>query len=373
MGSQTFLFKLNICMLGLILLVLFINMKLPAQQQEVPRPAQPPLLQDVPLPIAVTLCGEKIPIEDRHVREMFDRELTISACNRAQVFMWLKRAGRYFPGIERVLVKAGLPDDLKYLAVAESNLINYIRSSRGAVGTWQFMASTAQRYGLRKSRMLDERRNVDRATDAAVLYLKELKEMFGTWTLALAAYNGGEDLIEREIEEQQVQDYFRLNLPIETERFVFRIAAIKTILEDPERYGYALSPERMYRPIEYDTVKVNIGTPLHVTEVAQAVVADFKLIKELNPHVLGHYLPTGKYTLNVPPGCGARMADILKQLSLKAELNKEKRSPGYTVVKPGDTLNLISQRTGVPVATLRKLNGIQGSLIMAGQRIRLTP
>jgi LysM repeat protein len=373
MRSQTLLFKLNICILGLILLVLFINIKLPAQEEEVPPPVQTPLPQDLPLPESVTLCGEKIPIETRQVMEMFDRELTISALNRAQVSMWLKRAGRYFPGIERTLAKADLPDDLKYLAVAESNLINYVRSPKGAVGTWQFMASTAQRYGLRKSRMLDERRDVGRATEAAVLYLKELKEMFGTWFLALAAYNCGEDLIEREIEEQQVNDYFRLNLPIETERFVFRISAIKTILENPGRYGYNLSPERIYDPIGYDTVKVNIGSPLHVTQVAHAVDTDFKTMKELNTHILGHYLPTGKYILNVPSGRGAEIADILKRLTLKAQLKKRKRSPRYTVVKRGDTLNLISRRTGVPVTTLRKLNGIEGSLILAGQRLRLTP
>ena len=373
MRSQTLLFKLNICILGLILLVLFINFRVPAQGEQVPRPVATPLLQDVPLPKSVTLCGEKIPIEHRHVMEMFDRELTISAMNRAQVSMWLKRAGRYFPGIERALAKADLPDDLKYLAVAESNLIYYIRSPKGAVGIWQFMASTARRYGLRKSRMLDERHDVGRATEAAVLHLKELKEMFGTWFLALAAYNCGEDLIEREIEEQQVNDYFRLNLPIETERFVFRISAIKTIFENPGRYGYNLSPERMYDPIDYESVKVNIGSPLHVTQVAHAVDTDFKTIKELNTHILGHYLPTGKYTLNVPLGRGAEMADILKQLTLKAQRKKKKRSPRYTFVKQGDTLNLISRRTGIPVATLRKLNEIEGSLIIAGQRLRLTP
>ncbi len=373
MRSQTLLFKLNICILGLILLVLLINIRTPAQDEQVPPSVRASLPQDVPLPKSVTLCGEKIPIEDRHIMEMFDRELTISALNRAQVFMWLKRAGRYFPPIEQALAEADLPDDLKYLAVAESNLIDYIQSSKGAVGTWQFMPSTAQRYGLRKSRMLDERRDVDRATEAAVLYLKELKEMFGTWLLALAAYNCGEDLIEREIEEQQVKDYFHLNLPVETERFVFRILAIKIILENPGRYGYRLSPGQIYDPISYDTVKVNIGTPLHVTQVAQAVDTDFKTIKELNLHILGHYLPTGKYSLNVPSGRGPEMNDILKQLTLEAQLKKKKRSPRYTVVKRGDTLHLISRRTGVPVATLRKLNKIEGSLIIAGQRLRLTP
>ena len=367
------LFKLNICILGLILVVLFYHLKLSAQEEEALPRVQTSRPQDVPIPSSLTLCGERIDLEDRHIREMFDRELTISALNRAQVLMWLKRAGRYFPGIERTLLKTGLPEDLKYLAVAESNLIDYVRSPKGAVGTWQFMASTAQRYGLRKTRMLDERRNVDRATEAAVLYLKELKEMFGTWCLALAAYNCGEDLIEREIEAQQVQDYFRLNLPIETERFVFRIAAIKTILENPGRYGYVLSKERLYSPIDYDTAKVNIGSPLHLTDVAQAVDTDFKTLKELNLHILGSYLPTGKYTLNVPPGYGTTFADIVKQLTLETQLKEKKRAPRYTIVKPGDTLNLISQRTGIPVATLRKLNGIQGSLILAGQRLRLTP
>ena len=237
---------------------------------------------DFPLPGSLSLCGEPIPLDDRSVFEMLDREFTIIVWDRAQVYMWLKRAGRYFPHIEEKLIEAELPSDLKYLAVAESALLTGSRSRKGARGPWQFMATTAKRNGLRVDRKVDERRNLERSTEAAIRYLRKLKDMFGTWTLALAAYNCGEELLGRKIEVQKVSDYYRLDLPLETERFIFRIAAIKIIIENPERYGYNVAPEHIYMPIKYDTVPVKTDMPLHVTDLAQALNTDYKILKELN-------------------------------------------------------------------------------------------
>jgi len=146
---------------------------------------------DVALPPAVVLCGEPLPLNDRQVWESLDREFTIAVWNRAQVFLWLKRAGRYFPFIEAKLAAAGMPDDLKYLAVAESDLQSHVRSPAGAMGTWQFMDRTAQGHGLEKNQQLDERRNFERSTAAALSYLQALRRQFGSWTLAMAAYNCG--------------------------------------------------------------------------------------------------------------------------------------------------------------------------------------
>jgi AraC-like DNA-binding protein len=134
-----------------------------------------PPYNDVSPPTAVTLCGEPLPLEDRRVWESFDREFTIAVWNRAQVFLWLKRAGRYFPSIEAKLAAAGMPDDLKYLAVAESDLQSHARSPAGALGTWQFMEHTARRHGLAKNQQMDERRNFERATAAALSYLQALR------------------------------------------------------------------------------------------------------------------------------------------------------------------------------------------------------
>lgn len=334
---------------------------------------QYPVLEDVPMPKTLILCNEAVPLESRWVWELLDRELTIAAWDRAQVFMWLKRAGRYFPHIERELARAGMPDDLKYLAVAESSLITHIRSKKGAMGPWQFMPHTARRNGLRKDRSMDERRDFERSTEAALGYLRRLKETFGTWTLAMAAYNCGEARMEREIEEQRVRDYYRLNLPAETERYVFRIAAIKIILEDPERYGYRISKERVYKPVKSDKIRVKIRVPLHLADVAHAVGTDVKEFKDLNPQIIGYFLPEGRYSINTPSELGSRTSRAIRELSRTASPPKAKFKKRYYVVQPGDTLSHISTRTGVSVATLKRLNSLDGSLIMVGQKLRLKP
>jgi len=332
-----------------------------------------PVLNEFPLPKSVSLCGEPMPLENPRVREMLDREFTIAVWDRAQVFMWLKRAGRYFPYIEKKLAEEGMPDDLKYLAVAESALLTHIRSRKGALGTWQFMARTARRNGLRKDRKMDERRNFERSTEAALKYLRSLKDMFGTWTLALAGYNCGEARLGKEIKQQKVRDYYRLNLPMETERFIFRIATAKIIMGNPRRYGYRLLPERVYKPIACDRVPVRINTPRHITGVAKAIGTDFKVIKELNPQIHGYYLPPGRYTLKVPAGKGPGLAAVLKQTPSPPRQSVKVESGQYYVVRPGDSLSRISVRTGVSVTTLKRLNGIRGSLIRVGQKLRLSP
>jgi hypothetical protein len=298
-----------------------------------------PLINDFPLPESVSLGNEQIPLENRHVREMLDREFTIAVWNRAQVIMWLKRGGRYFPFIEKKLTEAGMPLDLKYLAVAESNLLPTVRSRKGAVGTWQFIPKTARLNGLRVDRTIDERRSLQRSTEAAIKYLLRLKDLFGSWTLALAAYNCGEKTLEREIEEQHVVDYYRLNLPLETERFIFRIAAIKIIMENPERYGYNIAPQHLYEPIHHDTLLVTAKTSIHLASMARALGMDFKVIKEMNLHIFGYQLPKGSYHVYVPSGFGPKLAEIISRLGSVAFL-KEKSDPDrYAIVQPGDTIS----------------------------------
>ncbi|MCK4729646.1 MAG: transglycosylase SLT domain-containing protein [Desulfobacterales bacterium] len=329
------------------------------------------VFHNFPLPESLTLWGEPMPLENSRVWEMLDREFTISVWDRAQVFMWLKRSGRYFPYVERRLAEEGMPEDLKYLAVAESSLLTHARSSDGARGPWQLMTRTARSNGIRKDHTMDERLDFEQATEVAIKYLKRLKDKFGTWTLALAAYNCGEGALKREMKKQGVTDYYRLNLPLETERFIFRIAAIKIVMDNPMRYGYSLPKEEIYRPIECDTVSVNIRVPLHITDIAQALGTDFKVLRELNHKIPGYYLPTGSYTIKVPSGQGSKMADVLNDLTKVA--SRRMQDDSYYVVRRGDTLNRIARRKKVNVATLKRLNSIQGSLIMVGQRLRLTP
>jgi LysM repeat protein len=324
-----------------------------------------------------------MPLENPDVFEMLDREFTVMVWDHARVFMLLKRAARYFPFIEKALRDAGMPDDLKYLAVAESSLIPYARSTSGALGHWQFIPETGQRKGLRKDHSVDERMALERSTEAAILYLTQLKEMFGAWTLAMAAYNCGENRLQKEIGEQKVADYYRLNLPTETERYIFRIAAIKIILENPRRYGYVLPEEHLYKPLKFDTVSVSISSSIHITDLAQAIGTDFKVIKELNPELLGYHLPTGQYNLKVPAGSGrnalAALANLNNGAPVAARPNNDHTAPannsaqGFYVVQPGDTLTRISNVTGVPMERLKVLNGIQDSHIEVGQKLKLAP
>jgi membrane-bound lytic murein transglycosylase D len=332
-----------------------------------------PFFEDFPLPQSLRLCNEPVPLEKPSVREMLEREFIISVWDQAQVFMWLKRAGRYFAYIEKQLAEAGLPDDLKYLAVAESALRTHVHSNAGAVGPWQFMKNTARHNGLRKNRLTDERYHFENSTEAALKYLKRLHEKFGSWTLAMAAYNCGDARVKRAIKQQKVNDYYRLNLPLETERYIFRIAAAKIIMENPKRYGYNLSSESIYKPIECDTVPVKISLPLHITDVAQALETDFKIIRELNPQFTDYYLPTGRYELKVPPGLGDKAAEVVQQMNLTAARRMKKASGNTYTVQSGDTLSHIALRTGVSVDTLKQLNGLSRSVIIKGQRLRLRP
>jgi len=314
-----------------------------------------------------------VPMEKPEVLEMFDRELTIAAWDRAQVFMWMKRVGRYFPYIEKALQNAGLPEDLKYITLAESALLTHISSPVGAKGPWQFMKATARKYGLRVDRYVDERLNFEIATVAALKHLSELKDIFGTWSLALAAYNCGENCVKKAIEQQNLKDYYRLHLPLETERYIFRIAAAKTIMEDPPKYGYRLSDERIYRPIEFDTVQVVIKRPISILGTAEAIGMDFKALKDLNPQIIGECLPSGSYSLKAPDGKGESLITYLKNTNGVKYCRKGKKPKGYYVVKKGDTLFGIAEKTGVSVSELKRLNKINGSVVVVGQKLLIVP
>jgi LysM repeat protein len=310
-----------------------------------------------------------------------DYEFLLAAHSRLQVFLWMRRAARYFPYIEKRLAEAGLPDDLKYLAVAESDLRPSVYSTASAVGVWQFMKFTGKKFGLQTDKNMDERRHFERSTDAALKYLERLHSMFGKWTLAMAAYNCGEGCVGKAVKEQDVKDYFRLDLPNETERYVYRIAAIKLILEDPRKYGYDMDPGLAYAPIERDTVSVSLNKEVHITRAAKAIGTDYKVIKELNPWILGSNLPQGAYRIYVPKGMGDKLSAFLgapaagektKAGAPKATSTAGSGSSGgvYTV-KPGDSLNQIAGKTGVPLDTLRRLNNIKGDTLWVGQKIRL--
>jgi membrane-bound lytic murein transglycosylase D len=195
-----------------------------------------------------------------------------------------------------------MPDDLKYLMVAESSILSRALSNKGAAGFWQFMEKTGKRFGLNKKNHLDERYDFFKATEAALNYLKSLYDLFGKWTLAMAAYNCGEERVKDEMAQQGENDYFRLALPQETERYIFRILAAKIILSDPQLYGFELPESEGYPPLEFDTVVLQLPQAVPLRDLAKACGSYFKEMKELNPEIQGHTLPAGLYSLRLPLG-----------------------------------------------------------------------
>ncbi len=282
-----------------------------------------PPLSSYKLPKEVTLCGERIPLEDRTVWENLDREFLIAMDNHAQILLWMKRARRYFPLIEKRLKEMNLPDDLKYVPIVESALRPHAVSSAGAAGIWQFVPSTGEKYGMRRSKALDERFDFFKATEGALNYLKNLFEEFGSWSLALAAYNAGENRIRREIDLQKTKNYYHLDLPIETERYVYKIAVAKIILSDPKRFGFYLEDQDFYDSLRWERVRIELKQPLSIMEAVRATGSSYKELKEMNLHLLEETIPPGTHFLNLPEGTSERFLGFVNRW-LKELEGKEK-------------------------------------------------
>ncbi|MDB9771101.1 lytic transglycosylase domain-containing protein, partial [Polaribacter sp.] len=202
-------------------------------------------IQALELPENLNLAGERVPIERQHIRERMDRELLVNTYWQSNGLLLLKRANKYFPILEPLLKEYGLPDDFKYLAVAESALIDET-SSVGAAGMWHFMKNTGKEYGLEINQNVDERYHIEKSTKVAAQYLIKAKERFGSWTLAAAAYNAGNYGVSRRLEAQGVTSYYDAFLPNETERYVLRIIALKEVLSNPRKYGFKFEEKDLY-------------------------------------------------------------------------------------------------------------------------------
>jgi hypothetical protein len=255
------------------------------------------------LPKSISFAGEKVPLDKFEVRDALDRELLINSYSHSQTLYAMKLSYRYFPIIEERLKANGVPDDFKYLCVAESHLQN-ATSNAGAVGFWQFMRDTGPRYGLVINDDVDERYNVRKATDAACMYFKQAKEKFGSWTAAAASYNCGQGGYNSHSTFQGASNYYDVMLPEETMRYVFRIVALKYIFQNAEKMGFMLQPEDLYRP--YKTRSITVDKSIsNLSQWAQDNGANYKLLKTLNPWLRSRTLnvPAGKtYEIELPAG-----------------------------------------------------------------------
>ena len=253
------------------------------------------------LPKSLSFAGERVPLEDPDVRERLDREIHVNTYWQSNMLLMIKKANRFFPEIEPLLAEYGLPDDFKYLAVAESGLDN-VRSPAGAAGFWQFMKGTGKEYGLEINDYVDERYNLELATKVAAEYLIKSKARFGSWTTAAGAYNAGNAGINKQLERQDAKGYYALLLNSETSRYMFRILAFKEILSNPEKYGFYIDAQDKYQPIPTRTLVLT--TPVDdFAKFAKDNGINYKILKIHNPWLRDTYLKnaSGKeYKIQIP-------------------------------------------------------------------------
>lgn len=252
-------------------------------------------------PSSMSFAGEKVPLERWDVKERMDREIIVNTYAHSHLLYILKLSSRIFPELEKRLKSNGIPEDFKYLCVAESSLQNPT-SSAGAVGYWQFMRSTALEFGLEVDDDVDERYDLDKATDAACRYLKQAYDKFGNWTAAAASYNCGMGGFSSQSSFQQSADYYDLLLPEETNRYIFRILALKEIIDNPERYGYYIPESDAYEPLETKDLTVT-SSIANLAEFAIQNGTSYKILRILNPWLRGRSLTVGSggsYTLKLP-------------------------------------------------------------------------
>lgn len=254
------------------------------------------------IPKAITFAGQKIDLTDADLRERLDRELTAMAYTHGNTLLQIKRANRYFPVLEPILKKNGVPSDLLYLACIESTMNPRALSPAKAAGLWQFMPSTAKDYGLEVNEYVDERYDPEKETQAACRYLKNALSRYGNWESVAASYNAGMGRITNELKAQDVDSAFDLWLADETMRYVVRLLAAKMIMENPRAYGFDLRADQLYQPREYRNVEVS--TPVD-DWAAWAIEngSNYREVREHNPWIRAKSLPnkTGKtYIVKIP-------------------------------------------------------------------------
>lgn len=253
----------------------------------------------VEIPQTLYFAGEQVPLDHFDVYEQLDREMLSNSFFHSQTIRYIKLAPRYFSVIEPILKKNGIPDDFKFLCLAESGFNERIVSPAGAVGLWQFMKGTAIDYGLEINREVDERYHMEKSTVAACKYLKDSYEKYGNWTMVAASYNAGRNSMNKQIERQKDDCYYNLLLNTETSRYVFRILALKLVISNPEKYGFKIPDNEKYPIIETKLVEEK-GAVTSFADFAKSHGISYKILKMFNPWLRQAYLTnTAKKTYQI--------------------------------------------------------------------------
>jgi hypothetical protein len=325
-------------------------------------------------PEVMFLCGERIPLEIQDVRERFEREFYLEF-NERQLILDLKRCGKYMQYIESKIRERGLPEDLKFLAIVESRLIEDAYSSKGAAGLWQLMPETARRYGLRVDDYIDERLHVQKATDAALSYIQDLYKKFNSWTLALAAYNAGDARILDALQFQWVDNYFDLHLNKETARFIFKIAAVKELISNAYKYGFVLDTTKLFKAPNVNYISVK-GPIQNLALWARLQGTNYKTLKYLNPWILKSSLPAGEFQIALPADAKPQKLDLSEYKGSRVTFQNGEIVviPEKTInhrVRQGETLESIAKKYNITVEDIVELNKLEGRRLKPGQIIKI--
>jgi len=271
------------------------------QQETADYEESAPLAVSWAIPENVTFAGEAMPLQNFDTRESLDRELNATAYRHGSTLLTIKRSGRYFPEIEKILKEYGVPDDFKYLACAESDLSNVI-SPAGATGFWQIMEGTGKEAGMIINREIDERYDLDKSTRFACRYFLKAYERYGSWTMAAASYNNGFSGLTEQVDIQKESNYYDLLLNEETARYIFRIVSLKLVISEPAKYGFNIGSGELYKPIPFREVKVDTAVS-SFEQFARQYDTNYKILKLLNPWLRKPFLTNSEkseYIIRVP-------------------------------------------------------------------------
>jgi len=291
----------KITALGSMVVLLFLAGSCGNQQSINAEETSPYQVNSLEIPGNMIFAGEQVPLGLYYVKESLDRELLVNTFWHSSTILQLKRANRFFPVIEPILKAHNIPDDFKYIAMIESGL-DQVVSPSGATGFWQFMEGTAKDYNLEVNDEVDERYHIEKSTEAACKYFRDAYEEFGNWTLAAASYNVGKRGISKQIERQGETDYYKLLLNDETERYVFRILAMKEIHNNPGKYGFHIEEDHLYKPIDFQWVKVDSAVSIWAG-FAKKYGLNYRILKEFNPWLRESYLKNKQkktYFIKIP-------------------------------------------------------------------------
>jgi membrane-bound lytic murein transglycosylase D len=293
---------------------------------------------------------------------------------RKSFSIWLARSGKYIPNMKTILQQRGMPTDLVYLAMIESGFNVKARSHAAAVGPWQFIKPTAQRYGLRVDSWVDERMDPKKSTEAAASYLGDLYAMFHSWELAAAGYNCGEDRVQNAIDKYQINDFWQISkftLPKETKNYVPKLMAALIISRDPAKYGFV--GINYHEPVPFETIRV--APQKKLSDIAKIIGVSKAQLIELNPALIHDATPPGNpYPIHVPPGYASIITQKSQQIASLTNVNPQiaRNSGTYRYkVRRGDTLGKIAGKYRTSVSKIKRANGLKSSTIRVGQRLKI--